>query len=241
MPPSRRLLRGPESPRSNRSSSSASFPATRFVPFEAFPSPIAVPHHCGRYPPAVVVPTSVGACRSTNIQRWFVTPTHAGESCRSSIRWYREACRSLLRGRPEGLPRYRLRTSQAISETATRVSSKESTYAAVCRGYKSVKRALCQTGGLDFPRRLCRCRSPAPTCRCRPGAHCCVFATSRGTVAAPATASIGQNRVLRCHGSDWRGLIRATTEAVPPAPDFAPQGCPCIAPPFPELPSWLPS
>jgi hypothetical protein len=32
------------------------FPATRLVPFEAFPSSAAVPHHCGHCPPAVVVP-----------------------------------------------------------------------------------------------------------------------------------------------------------------------------------------
>jgi hypothetical protein len=31
------------------------FPATRFIPFEASPSPAAVPHHCGPCPPAVVV------------------------------------------------------------------------------------------------------------------------------------------------------------------------------------------
>jgi len=30
------------------------FPATRFTPSEEFHSPIAVPHHCGRYPPAVL-------------------------------------------------------------------------------------------------------------------------------------------------------------------------------------------
>jgi hypothetical protein len=29
------------------------FPATRIVPFEGFPSTVAVPHHCGRCPPAV--------------------------------------------------------------------------------------------------------------------------------------------------------------------------------------------
>jgi hypothetical protein len=31
------------------------FPVTRFTPFEDFPSPAAVPHHCGRCPPAVTV------------------------------------------------------------------------------------------------------------------------------------------------------------------------------------------
>jgi hypothetical protein len=31
------------------------FPATRFTPFEDFPSPAAVPHHCGRCLPAVTV------------------------------------------------------------------------------------------------------------------------------------------------------------------------------------------
>jgi hypothetical protein len=139
-----------------------------------------------------------------------VTPTHAGESCRGSIRWYRGACRSLLRGRPEGLPRYRLRTPQAMSETATRVSSRESTYAAVCRGYKPVNIALFARLGAWVARCRCRCRSPAPTCRSRPGAHCCVFATSRGTVANPAATAVGRDRHLQRPGSDWRGLIRAT-------------------------------
>jgi len=38
---------------------SALLPATRFTPFEEFPSPIAAPHHCGRSPHvvAVAVPT----------------------------------------------------------------------------------------------------------------------------------------------------------------------------------------
>jgi len=30
------------------------FPATRFTPLEEFPSPVAVPHHCGRCPLAVL-------------------------------------------------------------------------------------------------------------------------------------------------------------------------------------------
>jgi len=141
--------------------------------------------------------------------------------------------------RPEGLPQYRLRTSQAISETATRVSSKESTYAAACRGYKSVD-MRCPRPRPGFPHCLCRCRSPAPACRCRPGAHCCVFATSRRTVAIPATASVGRDRLERCPGTDWSGLIRATTEAVSPAPGLAPQGCPCIAPPVPKRSNRLP-
>jgi hypothetical protein len=32
------------------------FPATRFTPFEVFPSPTAAPHHCGRCLLAVTVP-----------------------------------------------------------------------------------------------------------------------------------------------------------------------------------------
>jgi hypothetical protein len=60
-------------PRSSTLERLLPFPATRFIPFEAFPSPIAVPHHCGRCPPAVVVP-----CRSrphlSAPFAWFVTP-----------------------------------------------------------------------------------------------------------------------------------------------------------------------
>jgi hypothetical protein len=33
----------------------SALPATRFTPFEDFPSPAAVPHHCGRCLPAVTV------------------------------------------------------------------------------------------------------------------------------------------------------------------------------------------
>jgi hypothetical protein len=62
------------------------FPATRFVPFEAFPSPAAVPHHCGRCLRAVVVPASVGFAPRCNPSDAFVTPTHASghrERCRN--------------------------------------------------------------------------------------------------------------------------------------------------------------
>jgi hypothetical protein len=44
----------PRSTRRRRGSPGA-FPATRFTPFEDFPSPAAVPHHCGRCLPAVTV------------------------------------------------------------------------------------------------------------------------------------------------------------------------------------------
>jgi hypothetical protein len=39
---------------------------------------------------------------------------------------------------------------------------------------------------------------------------------------------------------DWRGLIRATTGVMPPAPDASPQSCPCASAPFPTTPSRLP-
>jgi hypothetical protein len=73
----------------------------------------------------------------------------------------------------------------------------------------SEHRASCQTGAW-IARCRCRCRLPAPACRCRPGAHCCVFATSRRTVADPAATAAGRDRRLKRHGTDWRGLIRAT-------------------------------
>jgi hypothetical protein len=76
-----RLLRACFVTRRSRSSTLACMcrsPQTRFIPFEAFPSPIAVPHHCGRCPPAVVVPHSRDGCRWTVPKHdqplWFVTP-----------------------------------------------------------------------------------------------------------------------------------------------------------------------
>jgi hypothetical protein len=45
------IIRRPKSTTDGRRSP---FPATRFTPFEEFRSSIAVPHHCGRYPLAVL-------------------------------------------------------------------------------------------------------------------------------------------------------------------------------------------
>jgi hypothetical protein len=84
--PSFRLLRGPEDPRSNRSSSRHRSPHARFVPFEAFPSSAAVPHHCGRCPPAVVVLQNRWSVPKCQPQNWFVTPTHAGDHRRNDAR-----------------------------------------------------------------------------------------------------------------------------------------------------------
>mgnify|MGYP003701814873 CR=1 FL=1 len=44
----------------------ARIPATRFTPFEDFPSPAAVPHHCGRCPPVVTVLPGAG-CRPRSV------------------------------------------------------------------------------------------------------------------------------------------------------------------------------
>jgi hypothetical protein len=52
--------------------------------------------------------------------------------------------------------------------------------------------------------------------------------------------SAGRSRSPRHQGADWRGLARATTEVMPPAPDASPQGCPCASAPFPAIPSRLP-
>jgi hypothetical protein len=45
----------PTRPVRRRLEPSGTIPATRFTPFEDFPSPAAAPHHCGRCPPAVTV------------------------------------------------------------------------------------------------------------------------------------------------------------------------------------------
>jgi hypothetical protein len=47
MPPTRTVRR--------RLEPSGTIPATRFTPFEDFPSPAAAPHHCGRCLPVVTV------------------------------------------------------------------------------------------------------------------------------------------------------------------------------------------
>jgi hypothetical protein len=54
-----------------------------------------------------------------------------------------EACSA---DRPEGRPRCRSRTPQAVSRTATLASSEESVHAAMCRGYRPVTIARDQTG-----------------------------------------------------------------------------------------------
>ena len=61
-------------------------PHARFVPFEAFPSSAAVPHHCGRCLPAVVVLQNRWSVPKCQPQNWFVTPTHADDHRRSSSR-----------------------------------------------------------------------------------------------------------------------------------------------------------
>jgi hypothetical protein len=67
-------------------------PATRFTPFEEFPSPVAAPHHCGRCLPAVTVLPGAGS------------PTEVGFRCRPPARrggWRTRRC-SCPRG--AGLP-----------------------------------------------------------------------------------------------------------------------------------------
>jgi len=59
--PSPQSLRSTRRPRAPTGASGwTPFPATRFIPLEAFPSSAAVPHHCGRCPPAVPSPLRLG-------------------------------------------------------------------------------------------------------------------------------------------------------------------------------------
>lgn len=44
-------------PRTRRSWVSSAVPTARFIPLEGFPSSVAVPHRCGRCPPAVAAPS----------------------------------------------------------------------------------------------------------------------------------------------------------------------------------------
>ena len=64
-PPSRATRRRPDQ--------TVQIPATRFTPFEDFPSSAAVPHHCGRCPPVVTVLPDAGV------------PAEAGFRCRPPL------------------------------------------------------------------------------------------------------------------------------------------------------------
>jgi len=85
-----RACRFPEPPEGGAARRSA-LPATRFTPFEDFPSPAAVPHHCGRCLPAVTVLPGAGPdrgrcpCRppraeARDVHPWSL-PRRAGPSC----------------------------------------------------------------------------------------------------------------------------------------------------------------
>jgi hypothetical protein len=181
-------------------------PQRGFIPFEAFHSSVAVPHHCGRFPLAVVVP---------HLSR--AVPRHAliDVVCDANARWPPRITRML--------------------ETTARVLSKESTHAAVCRGYRSndlaPTRPKPETVRCHPPMLLTCSHLPLPT-RCAascsrlrkrlcgkppslgspfltlteasaipelPHEHC-VFVPSRRTGAALATAHIDQGRhLLRRH------------------------------------------
>jgi hypothetical protein len=77
--PSARLLRDPKVPL-QAVELHPPFLATRLVPFEAFPSSTAVPHHCGLCLPAVVVPHSGCGPAEAVPSGWLVTPTHADDT-----------------------------------------------------------------------------------------------------------------------------------------------------------------
>jgi hypothetical protein len=168
-----------------------------------------------------------------------VTPTHAGELAEAMSAGTGEPAEACSVADPKACPLPPPYTASDARDRDPCFVQRVHIRRRVPGVQASEHRASCQTGAW-VARCRCRCRSPAPTCRCQPGAHCCVFATSRRTLANPAASTAGRDRHLIRHGSDWRGLIRATTEAVPPAPDFAPLGCPCFAPPFPERPNRLP-
>jgi hypothetical protein len=67
-----------------------SVPATRFTPFEDFPSPEAVPHHCGRCLPAVTVLPGSGPGRGRGPSPTATPPrrvTYTAWSLPASRRW----------------------------------------------------------------------------------------------------------------------------------------------------------
>jgi len=66
-------------PKSTTDGRRSPFPATRFTPFKEFPSPVAVPHHCGRYPPAVLSRRVRSLHRSARLDRLRAnrSPSHS--------------------------------------------------------------------------------------------------------------------------------------------------------------------
>jgi len=59
------------------------FPAARFTPLEEFPSPVAVPHHCGRCPPVVLSRPSPWPHRSEtqDLVRFANRPSETAALC----------------------------------------------------------------------------------------------------------------------------------------------------------------
>jgi hypothetical protein len=230
------IRRSPLQPAEQRSS----LPATRFVPFEAFPSSIAVPHHCGRCPPAVVVP---------HLRR--VVPKHdCPEMVRDAdARWQTPPERySLTSGsRPEPAPSA---ASAAMPPPYTASDAGDHDPRFVQRVHSrrrvpgvqaSVCRASCQTGAwiarLPLPMPFARSRLPLPARRALLRVR-----SSRGTVAVPAAASVGLDRLCRVWvwtGGGWSAppprwcrqhpsrLLRVAPASLRRSPN-TPTGCPAV-------------
>jgi len=69
----------------DRSGNPTRLPATRFTPFEEYPSSVAVPHHCGRCLPAVTSPASLAEAEaSANTQADHKSPPAILSKCRNT-------------------------------------------------------------------------------------------------------------------------------------------------------------
>jgi hypothetical protein len=197
-------------PRSERSSDSMPFPATRFIPFEAFPSPIAVPHHCGPSPPAVVVPC-VGFHRSEDPLQ-FVTPTHVGDTAVTMSL----ISQSLPRPALPVDPKTHLDTASVLRMRNRRPRSRlrpKSPRAVVCRGYRPVGSVSSRVR--PGPR--------AATSRCRTSAPCPLL-PARRAVPRHSVESIPKDEPCTRHcmsaaEASVRRALRALRTPPGPGPD----------------------
>jgi len=90
------------------------FPTTRFAPFEEYPSPVAVPHHCGRCLPAVCVLPHLGravysALPQSRCSPW--PPSSLRSSSEEHNRYHETSCV------PTGLPKQSTRCAREGSAT----------------------------------------------------------------------------------------------------------------------------
>jgi hypothetical protein len=150
-------------------------------------------------------------------------PSGAVRDADSTLTALAEACAA-------GIPEVALASATSVHRSAEGRDScfveRESTRAAVCRGYRSVEPRIAWAEARTL-RCLRQCRSPPPACCCQPGAPCredtpCSF-RPEGRPAAAATALPGQGRRSQHRHADWIGLVPAIRRANPPqlvAPEY---------------------